>query len=118
MTLPSVCVYAEQECIVIPKAGTALIFNHDTLHEGLPVMEGVKYIIRTEIMYRRVDSEMLPDPLDYQKDDNYLTTLALYQKSWLLEQGNCFPYQIETLSSEYSANACIYTLMCLDTHMR
>ena len=82
------CVCAEQECIVSPKAGTALIFNHDTLHEGLPVTEGVKYIIRTEIMYRRVDSEMLPDPLDYQKDDNYLTTLALYQKSWLLEQGS------------------------------
>ena len=113
MTLPSVCVclcvYAEEGCVVIPKAGTALIFNHDTLHEGLPVMEGVKYIIRTEIMYRRVDSEMLPDPLDYQKDDNYLTTVALYQKSWLLEQGNCFPYLVSTVQ----LHVYIYTDVCL-----
>ena len=74
-------------CSVSPKPGTALIFNHDTLHEGLPVTKGVKYIIRTEVMYRRVDREMIPNPMSYQKDENYLKTLALYQKSWKLEQG-------------------------------
>ena len=83
-----VCLYAEGVCEVTPKEGTALIFNHDTLHEGLPVTEGVKYIIRTEIMYCRVDTEMIPAPLDYQTSDNYLTTLALYQKSMQLEQGS------------------------------
>ena len=49
--------------------------------------EGVKYIIRTEVMYRRVDREMISDPLSYKGDMNYLKTLALYQKSWKLEQG-------------------------------
>jgi len=48
---------------------------------------GTKYIIRTEIMYRRVDREMIPDPMAYQSDENYIKTLALYRKSWLLEQG-------------------------------
>ena len=33
---------------VTPRAGQALIFNHDTYHEGEPVLEGVKYILRTE----------------------------------------------------------------------
>lgn len=44
-----------------PKTGSALIFNHDTLHEGETVSEGTKYILRTSIMFRRV--EALSDPL-------------------------------------------------------
>ena len=70
-----------------PREGTALIFNHDTLHEGLPVTAGVKYILRTDIMFHRVDREMIPDPMSYQTNEDYLSTLALYQKSWELEQG-------------------------------
>ena len=73
-------------CSVTPVTGTALIFNHDTMHEGEPVTMGTKYIIRTEIMYRRVDTEMLPYPGAYQKEENYIKTLTLYQKSWKLEQ--------------------------------
>ena len=74
-------------CSVTPRSGTALIFNHDTLHEAEPVHSGTKYIIRTEIMYRRVDTEMLPNPGAYESDENYLKTLTLYQKSWELEKG-------------------------------
>ena len=87
---PTLCMYwSEKTRSVSPRAGTALVFNHDTLHEGLPVTRGVKYIVRTEIMYRRVDRDMIPDPLSYKQDGDYLTTLALYQKSWRLEQGLC-----------------------------
>ena len=97
LSLPGLC-NTEEVCFVSPKAGTALIFNHDTLHEGLPVTEGVKYIIRTEVMYRRVDREMIPDPLSYKRDENYLTTLALYQKSWQLEQGHTVQWEKGILS--------------------
>ncbi len=38
-------------------------------------------------MYRRVDTEMLPNPGAYESDENYLKTLTLYQKSWELEKG-------------------------------
>ena len=75
-------------CSVSPKAGTAVIFNHDTLHEGQPVTKGTKYIIRTEIMFRRVDTEMLTNLTSYQQNENYLKTVALYTKSWELEQGS------------------------------
>ena len=35
-----------------PKQGTALIFQHDLEHEGSSVRQGIKYVLRTDIMYR------------------------------------------------------------------
>jgi len=74
-------------CSVVPRVGSALIFNHDTLHEGEAVATGTKYMLRTEIMYHRIDTEMLPDAGSYETEGNYIRTLTLYQKSWELEQG-------------------------------
>jgi predicted 2-oxoglutarate/Fe(II)-dependent dioxygenase YbiX len=37
---------------VQPQTGKALIFIHDVLHEGAPVISGRKYVMRTDIMYR------------------------------------------------------------------
>lgn len=37
---------------VAPTAGTALLFRHRVLHEGAPVAAGVKYVLRTDVMYR------------------------------------------------------------------
>ncbi len=39
---------------IVPKAGTALCFIHEQKHEGCPVTEGTKYVLRTDVMYRRV----------------------------------------------------------------
>ncbi|MFP2906148.1 prolyl hydroxylase family protein [Pyxidicoccus sp. 3LFB2] len=39
---------------VTPSAGTALLFNHHLLHEGAEVTGGVKYALRTDLMYRRI----------------------------------------------------------------
>jgi hypothetical protein len=39
---------------VVPEAGSALIFpqyHKDYLHEGAKLMNGTKYILRTDIMY-------------------------------------------------------------------
>lgn len=38
-----------------PAAGLALFFQHPVLHEGCPVRAGVKYAIRSDIMYRKLD---------------------------------------------------------------
>jgi predicted 2-oxoglutarate/Fe(II)-dependent dioxygenase YbiX len=40
---------------VQPKMGSVLIFDHDLLHEGSKVTGGVKYSVRTDIMYRNED---------------------------------------------------------------
>ena len=42
------------ELRVAPRPGAALIFNHHLLHEGARVERGVKYAVRTDLMYRRV----------------------------------------------------------------
>ncbi len=36
-----------------PKTGTALCFIHEQKHEGNPVLSGTKYVLRSDIMYRK-----------------------------------------------------------------
>lgn len=38
---------------VSPSAGVALFFEHELLHEGARVRQGVKHAIRTDVMFRR-----------------------------------------------------------------
>lgn len=37
---------------VFPTAGAALVFRHDVLHTGAVVLDGVKYVIRSDVMFR------------------------------------------------------------------
>lgn len=41
--------------VVVPKTGRALLFQHAILHEGCEVKSGVKYAVRSDIMYRSSD---------------------------------------------------------------
>ena len=38
---------------VRPGTGKALIFDHLRMHEGAAVRKGTKYVLRTDVMYRR-----------------------------------------------------------------
>ncbi|MCP3061274.1 2OG-Fe(II) oxygenase [Myxococcus sp. K38C18041901] len=38
---------------VAPRRGMALVFNHHLYHEGATVTGGLKYVLRTDLMYRR-----------------------------------------------------------------
>ena len=38
--------------IITPQKGQALLFAHQQLHEGAPVVSGVKYVLRTDVMYK------------------------------------------------------------------
>ncbi len=42
------------DIIIIPKTGTALCFIHEQKHEGVSVKKGEKYVLRSDIMYRRI----------------------------------------------------------------
>ena len=42
---------AFREFSVSPVAGSALLFIHDTWHEGAAVTEGVKYVLRSDVLY-------------------------------------------------------------------
>ena len=37
---------------ITPKQGMALVFLHRLYHEGSEVLEGVKYVLRTDVMYQ------------------------------------------------------------------
>jgi predicted 2-oxoglutarate/Fe(II)-dependent dioxygenase YbiX len=39
--------------LVQPECGMALVFYHHQLHEGMPVLRGRKYVLRTDVMYRK-----------------------------------------------------------------
>ncbi|MCP4439218.1 MAG: oxidoreductase, 2OG-Fe(II) oxygenase [Aureispira sp.] len=45
---------AFDDLIIEPKKGTALCFVHEQKHESIPIQEGVKYVLRTDIMYRKI----------------------------------------------------------------
>ena len=38
---------------VVPKTGMALLFEHMILHEGCAVLGGTKYVLRSDVMYKR-----------------------------------------------------------------
>lgn len=38
---------------IVPKTGMVLLFSHKMLHAGRPVLEGTKYVLRTDVMYRK-----------------------------------------------------------------
>ncbi|MDH0866759.1 2OG-Fe(II) oxygenase [Mitsuaria sp. GD03876] len=40
-----------RDFVVQPETGTALLFIHDTWHEGSEVTAGVKYVLRSDVMY-------------------------------------------------------------------
>lgn len=40
-----------EKVAVACRTGQALIFQHDLVHEGSRVLEGVKYVVRTDVLY-------------------------------------------------------------------
>ena len=42
---------AVTRAVFVPRVGRLLYFDHDLLHEGRLVTRGVKYAIRTELMF-------------------------------------------------------------------
>lgn len=44
----------EPEVSITPETGKALLFQHPLIHEGSVVTAGVKYVLRTDVMYRSV----------------------------------------------------------------
>ena len=45
--------FLDYDLEVKPRPGMALLFQHAMLHEGRPVSRGLKYVLRTDVMYRR-----------------------------------------------------------------
>ena len=50
---------APQEIAVKPKTGTALLFAHLLDHTGALVTKGVKYVVRSDVMYQQLHAERM-----------------------------------------------------------
>lgn len=69
-------------CKIQPEAGMAIIFNHHRLHEGQKLGDNKKYILRTDIMYKKVSEDKI--------DDKEEKALALIKQAEQLEAlGEC-----------------------------
>lgn len=44
---------------VNPQAGMALVFPHRVVHQGAPIVSGTKYVLRTDVMYKK-ENEVPP----------------------------------------------------------
>jgi hypothetical protein len=44
--------FHDYEIDVVPRTGMALLFQHRVWHEGCEVTSGVKYVLRSDVMYR------------------------------------------------------------------
>jgi hypothetical protein len=44
--------FLDHDVEVVPRQGTALLFQHLQLHEGATLRRGVKHVLRTDVMYR------------------------------------------------------------------
>jgi hypothetical protein len=79
---------------VVPEPGMALVFWHPILHEGDRVTSGVKYIMRTDVVYRKSNTvtsssehqAMALFRLAEQKEaeGNSMEAMQLYRKAFRL----------------------------------
>lgn len=44
---------AREERRIEPQTGLMLCFGHHLMHEGMPVVRGTKYVLRTDLMWRK-----------------------------------------------------------------
>ncbi|KAF0973069.1 hypothetical protein FDP41_008733 [Naegleria fowleri] len=68
-----------------PKEGAVAIFNHDLYHAGQRVRYGRKYVLRTELIFKRIDSESIYR-MNYKQDQEYLRIKKLVDESNELEK--------------------------------
>eukprot|EP00026_Physarum_polycephalum_P003113 Phypoly_transcript_03122.p1 GENE.Phypoly_transcript_03122~~Phypoly_transcript_03122.p1 ORF type:complete len:808 (+),score=113.84 Phypoly_transcript_03122:95-2518(+) len=77
----------EKQLTLVPKIGTMLVFNHDVWHEGCEVTKDKKYILRTDIMFERIEVSISHQ--SYLLDPDYIEAARLYNQSIKLQgEGN------------------------------
>ncbi|CAF1390723.1 unnamed protein product [Adineta steineri] len=65
--------------VIEPKQGMALVNIHNILHEGSKVQSGIKYVLRTDILYQK-PMELHPKLEKYAQDNNDKTIVSEWEK--------------------------------------
>lgn len=66
----------EVDYCLTPRTGMAVIFDHTFLHRGSALTKGVKYIVRTDVVYQRYENPLAEEP--YKDDINYKRMVEMY----------------------------------------
>ena len=61
-----------------PKKGWAILFNHDVIHSGMLVTKGVKYIVRSDVIFVNTTPT---NNYDYQYDTFFLQAVEYYREA-------------------------------------
>lgn len=81
---------------IVPKTGMAIVFRHHLLHEGQQLKSGVKYIMRSEVMHKKVSGSVIKDERErrailmiqeaerLETDGQAKKSAELYQKAFRL----------------------------------
>jgi len=70
---------------IIPKKGRVVLFNHEILHKGAPTTSNEKYIIRTDLIFKRNYSSSPPPLISWRDDSMFLEAISYYQKAFFYE---------------------------------
>eukprot|EP00931_Biecheleriopsis_adriatica_P006356 TRINITY_DN10776_c1_g1_i1.p1 TRINITY_DN10776_c1_g1~~TRINITY_DN10776_c1_g1_i1.p1 ORF type:complete len:1010 (-),score=192.13 TRINITY_DN10776_c1_g1_i1:50-3079(-) len=69
-----------EDTVFNPQAGSAVFFPHDTLHSARPPTKGVKYVARSELMFKCVDAKPAPKIANFVCDPLFQRMAALYNQ--------------------------------------
>lgn len=63
-----------------PKQGSVLVFNHNMIHEGAQLLIGTKYVIRSDIVFKRTSR---PETYNYQwqQHPDFLEAVHYFRKA-------------------------------------
>ncbi len=70
----------EQMLEIAPRRGNAVCFFHDTIHSSAPVVD-TKFVLRTEMMFHRVNTSEIIDRFAYLQDPAYHRLVSVYAAS-------------------------------------
>ncbi len=62
---------------IAPEVGAAIVFSHALWHDGAPVTLGTKYVMRTDVMLRRVGAGLVEEPSEViGRHEGYVWAIA------------------------------------------
>jgi hypothetical protein len=64
-----------------PATGLGAVFAHGLLHSGRPVISGSKYVLRTDVLFHRVDAHRWAGGANYLENPLFHKAEAMYQRS-------------------------------------
>jgi hypothetical protein len=94
-----------------PETGKALIFKHTYCHQGERVQQGVKYILRTDIMFKRTDKPLYSTYKPFLDNPLFIKAMGLYDKSIELQAKGDPKGKMKYNKRKHTIHICIFFII-------